>query len=301
MRRRLISLSLLASVLGACATAPGGRPETAARTCPGSADLPMIKYDGVRPAVEVMVNGRGPYLFLIDTGAAGQMRADTSLVERLGLPVLGDIEISDGSSAPDRAVKNVGIDSLGIGPLVFRGLSGPSRSYNGSGPGRKIDGIIGFDLLSDCLLTLDYARNRVVIAPGSLSRSDRDVIPFDRASGSPGVTMMIGRHRVQADVDSGSDQRFNLPASLANRITLTGPLRLTGHARAANIRYAINAAPIAETIRIGRLEWPAPEIEMTEAFELVNIGSGVLGDVSLTFDQRQGLVRLTRPGRRQRR
>jgi hypothetical protein len=40
---------------------------------------------------------------------------------------------------------------------------------------------------------------------------------------------------------------------------------------------------------------------LTEAFDFVNIGSEVLGDVSLTFDQRQGLVRLTRPGRRQRR
>lgn len=295
MRGRFTVLSLGACFLGACITPLESRPEIAAPACPGSVDLPMIKYDGIRPAVEVMVNGQGPFLFLIDTGAAGQMRADTSLVERLSLPVLGDIAISDGSSAPERKVRNVGIDSLTIGSLAFRGLSGPSRSYNGSGPGRKIDGIVGFDLLSGCLLTLDYARERVVIAPGSLSRADPDVIAFDRASGSPGVRVKIGTASVQADLDSGSDQRFNLPASLANRVTLTGPLRLVGHAQAANIRYAVNAATIAETIRIGRLEWPAPEIEMTEAFELVNIGSGVLGDVSVTFDQRRGLVRLTRP------
>jgi hypothetical protein len=261
----------------------------------------MIKFDGERPAVEVMVNGQGPYLFLIDTGAAGQMRADTSLVERLGLPVLGDIEINDGSAAPSRAVRNVGIDSLAMGPLVFRRLSGPSRSYNGSGPGRKIDGIIGFDLLSDCLLTLDYARNRVVIAPGSLSRTGRNVIPFDRSSGSPGVTVMIGGVQVHADLDSGSNQGFSLPASLTSRLTLTAAPRLRGHAQSANTRFPINVAPIAETIRIGGLSWLAPEVMLTEAFDFVNIGSEVLGDVSLTFDQRQGLVRLTRPGRRQRR
>jgi hypothetical protein len=36
-------------------------------------DLPM-KSRGLTPAVEVMVNGKGPFLFAIDTGAEGRLR-----------------------------------------------------------------------------------------------------------------------------------------------------------------------------------------------------------------------------------
>jgi hypothetical protein len=36
-----------------------------------------------------MVNGKGPFLFLIDTGGQGQARADVSLVQRLGLSTVG--------------------------------------------------------------------------------------------------------------------------------------------------------------------------------------------------------------------
>jgi hypothetical protein len=38
----------------------------------------MLFY-GTRPAVEVTVNGKDRFLFLIDTGAQGMARADVSL------------------------------------------------------------------------------------------------------------------------------------------------------------------------------------------------------------------------------
>jgi Aspartyl protease len=54
-----------------------------------SVELPM-KSRGLMPAVEVVVNGRGPFLFAIDTGAGGRLRVDSSLVARLGLKVTGE-------------------------------------------------------------------------------------------------------------------------------------------------------------------------------------------------------------------
>src|SRR3954453_3570993 len=69
------------------------------RGCPGRARAPMVKWDGIRPAVRVIVNGQGPFLFLIDTGAGGLARADTSLVGRLSLPRAGSAPRNDGSAA----------------------------------------------------------------------------------------------------------------------------------------------------------------------------------------------------------
>jgi hypothetical protein len=291
MIRLLLRLALL-SALGPClAEAP------ARAACPGRADVPMVRYDGVRPGVEVMVDGAGPYLFLIDTGAAGQMRADTSLVARARLPAAGEAAISDGSAAAGPVVRNAAIAMLDLGGLVFRGLSGPSRDYNGPRAGRRIDGILGFDLFQGCLLTLDYAHGRVMVGPGALSRRDPNVVPFDRSSGSPGVRMAIGRVRIHADLDSGSGQGFSLPAAFAARLTLAAPPRITGYGQSASNRFPIRRAPIRETIRVGRVAWPAPEVELTETFDFANIGSQVLAGLVVTFDLDQHLVRLARPRR----
>jgi hypothetical protein len=64
----------------------------------GVIDVPML-FRGPEPAVEVMVNGRGPFLFAIDTGATDDARIDSSLIEKLGLRVSGTDMVGDGSSA----------------------------------------------------------------------------------------------------------------------------------------------------------------------------------------------------------
>ncbi|HET9952194.1 MAG TPA: serine hydrolase, partial [Candidatus Eisenbacteria bacterium] len=43
------------------------------------------------PAVEVMVNGKGPYRFAIDTGGSGAARVDSAFAAALGLPVVGEV------------------------------------------------------------------------------------------------------------------------------------------------------------------------------------------------------------------
>lgn len=69
-------------------------------------DLPM-RFRGPEPAIEVMVNGQGPFLFAIDTGATDQARIDSSLLERLGLRVSGSDRVGDGSGGTGLKVRTV--------------------------------------------------------------------------------------------------------------------------------------------------------------------------------------------------
>lgn len=64
-------------------------------------EVPM-KYRGSMPAVEVFVNGKGPFLFAIDTGGQGQARADVSLVGTLGLKKVDEVLAGDGSGTRSR-------------------------------------------------------------------------------------------------------------------------------------------------------------------------------------------------------
>ena len=82
-------------------------------------DLPM-QFRGLEPAVDVMVNGQGPFLFAIDTGATDDARVDSSLIARLNLRISGTDRVGDGSSAKKRTVGTVLLDSLSIGGLEFQ-------------------------------------------------------------------------------------------------------------------------------------------------------------------------------------
>jgi len=77
----------------------------------------------------------------------------------------------------------------------------------------------------------------------------------------------------------------------------SAPPRITGYGQSASNRFPIRRAPIRETIRVGRVTWPAPEVELTETFDFANIGSQVLAGLVVTFDLDRHLLRLVRPGR----
>jgi hypothetical protein len=107
-------------------------------------DVPMLFY-GTRPAVEVTVNGKDRFLFLIDTGAQGMARADVSLVQRLGLPTVGQSSASDISGKNPSSLNEVRFDSLSIGSISFREITALSRNYNTVSYLPNIDGILGFN------------------------------------------------------------------------------------------------------------------------------------------------------------
>jgi hypothetical protein len=117
-------------------------------------DLPML-FRGPEPAVEVMVNGRGPFLFAIDTGGTDKARVYSSLLHLLGLPVSGTDHVGDGSGRSTRRVGTVRLDSVSVGALEFRRVKASTRDFNTLGL-LHIDGILTFDLFRDFLLTLDY-------------------------------------------------------------------------------------------------------------------------------------------------
>ncbi len=63
---------LFASIILLCSSLPifAQSPSQTTVTKNVAVDVPML-FRGPMPAVEVMVNGQGPFLFAIDTGAQG--------------------------------------------------------------------------------------------------------------------------------------------------------------------------------------------------------------------------------------
>lgn len=99
--------------------------------------------------VPAFVNGRGPFRFVVDTGASGAGRVDVRLVEQLHLRVTGTTTHSD--LVNTSTITTVGLDSLRIGALERRDVEVLSRDYNVgmSGDSPPLLGIIGRDFLLD--------------------------------------------------------------------------------------------------------------------------------------------------------
>jgi len=282
MKPLYLSLFLILAFV-AC---PGIRAQTKS-----TVEMPM-KMRALMPAVEVMVNGKGPFLFAIDTGAQGQARLDVSLVEKLGLKPSGEARAGDGSGQNARVLPTYEIDTLDIGGIKFNKLTALSRNYNAAPGVEKIDGIIGFGLFADHLLTLDYPGRKVKIGTGAISKtSGQNVINFDNSRGIVSVDLVVGKQTIKANIDSGNmNGGFMLPTELVEKSPLLSEAVVVGRAKTVSNEIEIKQVKMKETIKLGTLEFKEPTVTFP-SFGTANIGGKVLNNLVLTFDQKNKLIK----------
>ena len=128
-----------------------------------------------RLSVEVQVNGRGPYRFIVDSGA------DTSVVglkiaRELELP-LGRPAVLNGMTSRD-IVDRVKVAELTLGPTTVRNLELPAL--------REVDlggeGMIGIDALVQQRLMMDFEKRLIKVEDASV-----------RYKAMPGEIVVVGR------------------------------------------------------------------------------------------------------------
>jgi CubicO group peptidase (beta-lactamase class C family) len=261
----------------------------------GGVDVPMLR-SGHLPAVQVRVNGQGPFLFAIDTGGAGTARVDTALAARLGLSRIGEALQGDPSGTNTRTVPVVALDSIEIGGARFTGLSASVRDYNEQGRTERVDGVIGFGLFAECVFTLDYPASRVRLRQGELPAvNGQDVLAYQERHGVPSVALQVAGREFQADVDAGSMGGVTLPESAAASLPLASAPQVVGRARTVSNTFEIKAAELDGDVLIGGYRLVRPRVEFQPLFPMANIGSRVLRDLVVSFDQKNRRLQLTRP------
>ena len=140
-------------------------PETAGAD--GEAVIPMQNV-GKRPAVEVEVNG-ARVLMLLDTGAPFPLILSGPVAEGAGVESREAPGLGTGTVLGPMAVRLGKAGRVALGPLVLEGvplLVAPRGAYNLGVPG---DSLVGFDLLAEFTVRLDYPRERMWLrhAPGA--------------------------------------------------------------------------------------------------------------------------------------
>jgi len=250
---------------------------------------------GLMPVVEVKLNGQGPFAFMIDTGAGMQADIDTSVAQRLKLPLNGIAVNGDPSGENDREVETTTIDSIGFGDAEFRNVTAVVRPQRITKDYPDVDGILGFALFNDYLLTLDYRSMQVRVARGTLPAANgADILNFEIENRIPVIEVAIGRIRVRAHIDSGNFVAgFILPEEIVEQLKLVSQPVVVGRARSVSNQIELKQVQLKDTIRIGGFDFPQPTITFP-ALSDTNVGFKVLRDFALTFDQKNRRVKLVR-------
>jgi predicted aspartyl protease len=192
------ALALAPSLGRAAAAAEGQAPPAAAgETIQGDADPEH------RLTIDTMIDGKGPFRFLVDTGADRTVIADNVAI-KLGL-ISGEDVVVQGISRSVVAA-TVGLKNVTFGRDVIANLAAPilPRTWLGA------DGYFGLDVVDGRRVTFDFVNHKLTIDQALESpdwlRYNESVV---RANGSSGRLTSFncsvdGVHAV-AFIDSGAE------------------------------------------------------------------------------------------------
>ena len=243
-----------------------------------------------KPYVMVTINGKGPFRFVVDTGTGGQALIPSSLADQLQLPVVGQARLIDPSGQGEQRAQIFLIDSLSVAGMDFKGVKAIRHSL--AAVDSTCQGLLGFTLFRDTLLTLDYPNHLMTLATGSLDPDgERSVLPFRMPDGVPIAELRIGGLRVDAQFDSGG-AGLSLPQQLAARLRFASDPVVFGNGESLSTRFQIKTGKLGSNIRLGQYTFERPSVEINPAFPLVNFGGYPLQNFAVTFDQKNLLMRL---------
>jgi aspartyl protease len=252
---------------------------------------PMVERYG-KPYVMVTINGKGPFRFVIDTGTGGDALVTPELATELGLPTVGHATLSDPSGQGGRKSPIVLIQSLQFGGIEFsnvRAVSHPFFAEAGT-----CEGLLGFTLFRNYLLTLDFPNRLVTLTAGSLAPDgEKSVLPFRMPDGVPVTSLKVdGLAPVDAQLDSGGGGLV-IPEKLAAHLRYEVDPVVFASGRSVSTCFQLKAAKLASDVKLGRYTFTHPVVEIHPAFPLVNFGSPPMQIFAITFDQKNLLVRFT--------
>lgn len=194
-------------------------PDNARSSQPSEPSVKLHMMTG-RPVVDgVFLNGRGPFRFLLDTGAQSN-QVQASIARKLGLASTFQIKMDTVSGTISVAGGRIAEVSLGSArasdqEFLFTAMDGVHTLS------AEIQGVLGQEFLARFDYLIDFANHRVVFGPEVPEAGTR--VGFEKIDGRPAIETSEGK----LVLDSGTDTTILFRAPSADpdgRIrTATGP------------------------------------------------------------------------------
>ena len=287
-----------------CACTVSGPIETYIDHAPESLVLTSVDYEldeRGRIIVPVLVNGQGPYSFVLDTASSRTLIYE-NVRRALGLEFIDDRTTFVHGATLSQRRPIIPVNEFRIGPLVMSGASSfslPDPISIDKLPG----GVLGMDFLRNYALFLSVEENRVHFAQsgfqGKLSEYSVAPIEYDDFGildiGLPIIPVTVAEFDFDALFDLGSEATVaNWPAAekfaLAVRRTVLNKYEFEG----ALSEFPIDGRMDDASIIIGKREWSGQRIEVSNLpiFRTINradkpamiVSAALLRDENMVID-----------------
>ena len=257
--------------------------------------VPMQDTGG-RPVVELKINGKGPYRFILDTGAVTTVLSD-ELSRELSLTPPPGVQVASVGGGPAPAI--VLIHEVRIGEAVLEDMIAAVRPLGGLLKGENAPrGVLSAACFPGYLLTYDYPGKRISIRKGALASADsKSIFQYTEDQVLPTVPVRIAGHDTQVHLDTGSGFGLTLPVKFLAELPLASQPKEAGTVRTGGGEFPVSIARVNGTIELGKYRLGLDEVRFSDARpgpgpSVGNIGYGVLREFVVTLDSKNQRIRL---------
>jgi len=245
--------------------------------------------------VAVMLNGKGPYELLFDTGGSNVITP--TLAAELGLKPEGALQGSGaGEKSQDVSLVKIAREDVGQAHLDNQVFAVAALESFGLVEGRKISGIFGFEVFKRFIVRTDYEKNQIVLSDpegwtyqGTGTRTDfklKEVIPV-----VPGeIDGIAGNFQL----DTGSRDSLDLMTPFVDG---NGLVRKYGAKLSGVSGWGIGGASHSWFVRGHSFTFGGVTVEdpvvglskqragaLTDIYTAGNVGAGILKRFNITWD-----------------
>jgi len=282
-RTKFVVFVWLTTTIFAVAQHRPGQPSASNVIVPPHGDsVPMLDFGG-RPVVEVMINGKGPYRFILDTGASASV-IDSS--------VAAEIAIEDRQN----------IQEIRIGAVSIRDLEAavfPLSEMFGGGNAPR--GVLSASAFPGTLVSFDYPAKRISFRKGILAEANAvTIFDYDGAD-LPSVPVKAANHEITIHLDTGAPYAVAFPTKYMKELPLARPPVQKGNVKSHGGPIPIFVAALDGDVSIGQFKLSTHEVHFTDVVPFHNVepkgqlGGEALRDFIVTLDSVNHRVQFQRP------
>lgn len=252
--------------------------------------------------IEAGVDGRGPFRLIVDSGAEVTYLSH-EIVGSLG----DDVEvIRSAESIADRDARKkatIQLKTITLGNLTLEGV--PAVVVDLStifGESDTPDGLLGFPVFADYLLSLDLPGERLHVLGGSLPPADGKTVleyTLEEVEGVPGkfpaIRILLDGRMLRARLDVTGSGEIMLPIGFKGELSLANEPGRMAMARTPDGDFDIFGATLDGKAMVGSHGLERPKVRFSELYKDASLGTDILNRFALTFDQVNRRVLLEQP------
>ncbi|HEX3670968.1 MAG TPA: aspartyl protease family protein [Candidatus Cybelea sp.] len=245
----------------------------------------------------VMLDGRGPYTFVLDSG--GDYIVTPEVAAALHAASAGGVQL-EGAGSETEGAAFAHLTSIEIGNATIRNqytLVLPIATGFGVAEGLKIDGMLGYQFLARFLTTIDYANAKLTLTTpgvGPAAIAGAAAIPFYIDGRIPRISIQVDGVTTSAEVDTGNRAGIEFSAPF-----LTAHPQIAGLARTPPgvVGFGVGGPVLARLGRVPSLQIGPYSVTnaiasfgdqssgaFADPFNPANLGGSILRRFDVTFD-----------------